>query len=129
MNYSVEWDNPQKTVIRVTLKDGVTVKEVMQALEDGAPLISSVDHSVDYLLDFRISKVPDRWLTSFPEIAQHPAINHPNRRLQVVITNQRLVRTLGSIFSKVFSNKGVMVVDSEEEAYATIEEANSARVL
>ncbi|MGF1507443.1 MAG: hypothetical protein GYB64_16605 [Chloroflexi bacterium] len=126
MNVLITWDNDEKTIIRVTLKDGVTIDEMINNMSKTLELIDSVNHTVDYLLDFRLKRIPDRWLVRFPEIAGHPALTHENLGVQVVISNNRFVQRLSSIFTSVFSSS-VWVVETEEAAYARLHKAQAAR--
>ncbi|NDJ52661.1 MAG: hypothetical protein GYB68_06205 [Chloroflexi bacterium] len=103
MSIETYWlDSTQNTLI-VEYPETFTIPEMMGVFEVGGAFMDSVDHPVIWIIDMRsVKTVPQKMLSSFPQMARHPSIGHPNMDLTIMIMNEGLVNRLASIFSTVY---------------------------
>ncbi len=123
MSITVEWDNPEKTIVRVTFAGRWTWAEFYEFVtKQVQPLIRTVDHTVDVISDFRDSG----------PLPLGPAITYannvmksypPNAGIMVIVSNSLLIKTLVNVFSSAFKSgigAKTFAVTSLEEAYHLI---------
>ena len=104
MSLQVEWDNAEKTVIRITYANKWTWSDFYEANRAAVALMNTVCHPVHLLADFRqstclpiggaithasnaISVLPDNW------------------GILVIVTTNVLIQRLVSVFRSAFTGK------------------------
>ena len=118
MNLPVEWDNPEKTIIRITYPEKWTWSDFYEANTAAVALMKTVEHPVHFLADFRQSRsalaaLPDNW------------------GILVIVSTSVLIQRLVSIFRTAFTGRmstKTYSVTSIEEAYRVIAEQDSRTI-
>lgn len=104
MTVHVEWDNEEKTVIRTTYQEPVKIEDVFTALDQQVVLLDSVEHPVVMMIDMStLKRLPHTTLSSYPEIAKHRGIHHPNTAMSYVVMNNLPMEYMINIFSRLFA--------------------------
>ncbi|MFN8420175.1 MAG: hypothetical protein U0528_13180 [Anaerolineae bacterium] len=124
MPVTVVWDNDAKTIIRESLIDPLTISEVIDALNEVLLLLESVNHNVDFILDR--TQRHQRMLVSWMMLTRQYLLTLQNRNVNsiIVITPDRLARTLYEAAMRLFPNftRRTYIVVTLEEAYQKIAE-------
>ncbi|MCB9457710.1 MAG: hypothetical protein H6671_17130 [Anaerolineaceae bacterium] len=69
MSITTAWGNPEQTVIHLTFKRGWTWAQLKTAVAQADDLLTSVDHTVDLLIDIReAGGVPGDFLSAAGEL-------------------------------------------------------------
>ncbi len=119
-----EWDNDQKTILRVTYQPGWTWDE----MEDNLPLerefLDGVDHPVDVIADFRGTSLPPGAIARLPKIASSPPYTHPNSGIVIMVGSPAFMEEVVGIYRRVFGQAGakLTMVHDLDEARAKINE-------
>lgn len=118
----VDWDNPEKTIIRYQFVDPWTWPEYHTTYARGWALISTVNYTVDLIFDFsQGGGIPPSAIRHFQIVAQRV---HPNRGYVVVIANNPVIRSIINTLVRIFLNysRGVdgCFAGDLEEAYRII---------
>lgn len=120
MPITVQWDNPEKTIIRVTFDGRWTHREFTTAVQQRRQLMESVTHHVDVIVDMSGGQfIPTRMITTLVNLNRHiPA----NRRLLIYVRASRLFRVIVSTVVRIVPRAGqnVLFVDSISDAKAII---------
>lgn len=118
-NYSIAWDNDDKTVILVTYQPHWTWGDFYDSNMQTVALMKSVAHEVHVIADFRpAAAVPLGGAITHA----HSAIKTfpPNWGLLVIVTSNMLVTRLVTIFRRTFPydmGEKTFSVGTIEEAY------------
>jgi hypothetical protein len=131
MKLLVEWDNPEKTIIRITYAEKWTWSDFYEANMVAVAMMKTVDHTVHFLADFRQSRsLPiggaithaRAALTALPD----------NWGILVIVSTSILIQRLVSIFRTAFTGKmstKTYSVTSIEEAYRVIAQQDSSTLI
>lgn len=126
MPVSVEWDNEERTIILWTVAGKWTWKEFDAAYEKMKEMAGSVSHPIDGIYDLSQSiLIP-------ADVATHVKFafpyRPPNLRHIIAIGLDSYIQLLWNTLTTMPSLKQwrVHFVDTMEEAYAFIEQANAA---
>lgn len=117
MPITVEWDNPEKTIIRQTYTGSWTWDDLEKASDQVNALQDTVDHRVHLLADLRNGKtLPENPIKQAANVHR----NHPNNGKVVIVGGNLVVRGLFRMIAKVYPVLGATLnfVDTFEEAYA-----------
>ena len=123
-NIYIVWDNPQHTVVRLTLHEGWNWPELYEANNSIVEMMKSTDQTVHLLLDTsQINNVPMGGVITHARniLGAYP----PNCDMRIVLTRNIFIQRLGSIFQSTFRadlGKRLHTVSSVEEAYRLIHE-------
>ena len=120
MSVSIEWDNPQQTVIRVCFKGKWDADDLHRIILQGRNMITPVNHPVDNIFDFSHSGSSP---TSALAILQNLDLERTeNERLIIIVKANSYIKTMCNIARKLsprtFAN--LLFVDSINEAYNAI---------
>ena len=129
MSITVEWDNPERTIIFCAYRDTWTWEEFFDAAQRSSDLQDTVQHTVDMILDMRSSASRMSGVTGkFSEIAR---ISHPNTGIRVLVTNADVMKLLFQVFATVYrpAARKYQVVDSLDKAYALIADLQRQRAM
>lgn len=122
MPFSVEWDNAEQTIVRITFPAVFTWDEYYTANKQCATLCTQLDHDVYALMDMRaLDKFPPNALAQFPKIAHALP---PNLALMVIVGAKGFQVHIVKLFSRVYGQ--TRVTDTIERARAIIAEAQRA---
>ncbi len=121
---NTEWDNDEKTAMRVTYLEGWTWKDLQDNLPVEKDFLDSVNHRVDVIADFRGTRLPPGAITQLPKIASSPPYVHPNSGLMVMVGSPTFMDEVVSIYRRVYGQKTVRLhmVNDLEAARAMIAE-------
>ncbi len=124
MPISVEWDNEDKTAIRITYLDRWTWEENQQARQQTLDMIATVNHIVHTIHDMRQSHgLPTDIITQARKRIQK---KHPQVGLIIVIGNKSFVHVLYDVFATIYDKlvhkRKFYLVHSLEQAYQLIDE-------
>ena len=127
MKFQVEWDNPEKTIIRVTYPEKWTWNDFFESMVEETALMRTVQHTVHLLVDLRQSK----------SIPVGGALTHSRNALNdlpdnwgilAVVSTNVLIQRLATVFRTAFTNRigaKTFVVASMDEAYRLIAQKES----
>lgn len=125
----VDWDNPEKTIIRYQFIDPWTWQEYHETHARGWALISTVRYTVDLILDFNQGGgMPSSALRHFQNAVESV---HPNRGYVVIITTNPLIRSVMNALVRIYRYRsdgvnGAFASDLEE-AYRIIANRRARR--
>ncbi|MBI1257227.1 MAG: hypothetical protein GC204_07125 [Chloroflexi bacterium] len=127
MNLQVEWDNPEKTIIRITYTERWTWSDFYEANAAAIAMMNSVPHTVHFLADFRQSRsLP---LGGAITHARSALSNMPdNWGLLVIVSTSTLIQRMVTIFQTAFGGKmglKTCCVTSIDAAYRLIAQPES----
>lgn len=118
MPVTIEWDNPNKTIMKMSFVGHWTWTEVYLALPQGDKLLEEIDYSISVIIDWsRSLGIPPSALTHAGTLArkQNPKVN-----MTVFVGASTFFTTLWGIFSKLNSlfarPERFVFADSLEEA-------------
>lgn len=119
-----EWDNDQKTIMRVTYQPGWTWNEMEANLSIEKGYLDSVDHPVDVIADFRGTTLPPGAIARLPKIASSPPYTHRNSGIVIMVGSPAFMEEVVSIYRRVFGQAGakLTMVHDLDEARAKITE-------
>jgi hypothetical protein len=117
---SMDWDNPERTVIRVTFDGEWDTDDLYRMINKGNSMIESVNHIVDSIFDFtQSSSSPTSALST---LGRMESSHSEKERLIIIVKPGSYIRTLCNIARKLapktFAN--ILFVDSINEAYNAI---------
>lgn len=120
MPVSMDWDNAQRTVIRVTF-DGVwEIKDIHLLINKGVSMMESVDHDVDAIYDFTRSRFSPKHILTTVDYME--SSHNIHERLMIMVNASVYIRSLTKVAvvmaPKTFGN--VHFVNCIEDAYALI---------
>jgi hypothetical protein len=96
----VNWDNPEKTIIRYQFIDPWTWPEYHTTYRRGWALISTVNYTVDLIIDFsQGGGMPPSALRHFQTVAEQV---HPNRGYIVVIASNPVIRSIMNTLARIY---------------------------
>lgn len=101
MSVTVEWDNQDKTIIRMCMIDHWTWDEAYEAQKEGDMLLASVGNPCCAIIDFRRSKgIPLSAMSNARSMSQK---QNSQVKMTVFLGVSPLFLSLWSVFSKVYS--------------------------
>ncbi len=120
MPVSMDWDNTEKTVIRVTFDGQWDTDDLYRMVNKGVSMIDSVDHIVDSIFDFtRSTSSPTSTLAT---LGRMESTHSEKERLTIIVNASSYIKALCNIARKLaprtFAN--LVFVDSINEAYNAI---------
>jgi hypothetical protein len=115
-NLTTEWDNDEKTIMRVTYHAGWSWDDLEANLIIEAQMLDSVDHKVDVIADFRGTQLPPGAISRLPKIAQSPPYTHPNSGAMVMVGSPAFMKEVVGVYKRVYGQaaKLTMVHDLDE---------------
>ena len=104
MPVTIDWDNEEKTVVRMGLDGNWTWDEVYPASQEGYAMLESVDYVVDVIMDMRQSRgIPN---SSIFHARNTMGKRHPRTGLTVFVGANTLFFSIWRVFNKVYSSLG-----------------------
>ncbi|MBN1202788.1 MAG: hypothetical protein JXJ20_13130 [Anaerolineae bacterium] len=121
MHLTTEWDNDEKTIMRVTYHPGWTWDDLEANLPKEEAMLDSVDHTVNVIADFRGTRLPPGAIVRLPMIASSPPYMHANSGMMVMVGSPVFMEEVVGIYKRVFGQaQKLTVVGTLEEARALI---------
>lgn len=123
MTIITEWDNPQRTIIRLTLNNRWTWYEIREMRETAMSMLADVTHSeVHFIVDMRNADfLPENPLANFRRYSDIPL---EKSGIVVIVGMGPKTRSIFNIFISVYrllaDRIRYMIADSLEEARAII---------
>ncbi len=124
MPINLEWDNPDKTVLRMDVIGRWTWDEMYQASHEGYKMLDAVPHRVCSLIDFSASQgIPSNAITHARNMMGK---QHPRTGLTVMVGVSPLFLSLWRVFVRVYAlfsrEQDFTFAGSLEEARAILAE-------
>lgn len=122
MTVTVEWDNPEKTVVRMALMGDWTWDEAYAASDEGYALLESVSYEVGVIMDMRQSNhIPDKAISNAQAMIKR---RHKRTGLTVFVGVNSFFTAMWNIFSRVYAalahKQNSVFTDTIEEARAIL---------
>lgn len=103
MGIQLQWDNPERTIIRYDFDSHWTSEDFFNAIAADDPMIASVDHPVHLIFDMSNSDtVPVIQLTRLRQIANSV---QDNSGMIVLVGANMWINALADIFQKVYATR------------------------
>ncbi|NDJ33409.1 MAG: hypothetical protein GYB64_01945 [Chloroflexi bacterium] len=124
MPITVKWHTPESVIVVYT--PGWDWSDFAQSGRDLRALLDEATGTTPIIIDVSdIGRMPTGSFSSLPSVAQKsPLFWHPNAGRVIVVGPDSMVRTVGTVFRKVFAEQAerMTYVDTLEQAEALIAE-------
>jgi hypothetical protein len=127
MSITVDWYNPEKTIIQYVLEGKWTWNEFYDVYHKAIAMENAVSHRVDVVVDIRQSAIPPtNVLLNMKYFADHQP---PNIGLSLIVSASPLIRSLYDVALKFHRPIGecFRIVSTPEEAFDLIADARRER--
>lgn len=112
MAITVEWDNPEKTIVLFTNAGNQTWEEFFAAARQANEMIRSVSHDVALIIDGRSLKtIPPSALTHFRNAVKALP---PNTKVVVTVSDSHFLQAIASVVQRITHTNALMVSTLEE---------------
>lgn len=120
MPVAMDWDSPERTVIRVTFMDNWSVDDVHRMLTKRNSMMECVHHQVHQILDLTASTASPNNLLSVIGRIELPT--EQKGSLVLIVNASSYIKSVAGIMQKMAPHvfKGVHFMNSVEDAYAEI---------
>jgi hypothetical protein len=126
MGITVEWDDVEHTIIRMTYAGSWTLEELRAKGMDAILMLRTVDHPVYVISDFtETANLPVGILWQARDLNR---LRPANWAAGITVTNDGLARSLLELFGVIYlgqRRKQLFVAQTTEEAYETIHRLKS----
>ncbi|MEZ4668735.1 MAG: hypothetical protein R3E39_12555 [Anaerolineae bacterium] len=123
MSITVDWDNPEKTVIRFKYDGSWTLTDYFAANEQSVGMMDNVDHKVHIIIDVTESKILPNGVISQGRSAANRGKHHNQGTVMIVGANG-LIRGMFDIFKKLYGRNfdvnGYAFASTLDEAYKSL---------
>jgi hypothetical protein len=119
---SMDWDNPERTIIRVTFEGVWGADDIYRMINKGVSMLETVDHPVDSIFDFTNSTFSPKNLLSTAEKMENEL--KTNHRLAILVKANIYIKSLLKV-ARVFAPQALAnlhFVGTIDQAYAIISE-------
>jgi hypothetical protein len=104
MAVSVQWDNPEKTVIRFDYDAHWVWDDFHHAVDQAFLMVDEIDHEVASILDMTHSLgMPPNAMAHARTLTQH---QHPRIAVQVTVGGNRFVKLMTDAFVRMYGSLG-----------------------
>jgi hypothetical protein len=122
MPVTIEWDNAEKTLVRMEMIGDWTWDEARAGAERGYAMLDSVDYEVGVIIDYsQGAGLPAHALSNARSMIQR---RHPRTGLTVFVGANAVFMALWNVFSKVYvlfaRKQNSVFANSVEEARAIL---------
>jgi hypothetical protein len=122
-----QWDNAEKTIMRVTYQKGWTWDDMMQNFAIETAMLDEAAHRVDVIAEFGNTDLPPGAIMRLPKIAVSPPYTHPNGGEVVMVASPGFIQEVVNIYKKVYGVAAKLVtVRTVEEAHALLKQKRAA---
>jgi hypothetical protein len=120
MPITVEWDNPEKTVVRMAMMGVWSWDEAYEKADEGYAMLQSVDYEVGIIIDMTQSHhIPDHAISNAQAMIKR---RHPRTGLTVFVRVSTFFTAMWNIFSRVYT----ALAHKQNSVFATtLEEARA----
>jgi hypothetical protein len=127
VSITVEWDNPQKTVVRYIFSRGWTWADYHNSIQRAVELVADIPYTVNMIIDLSNSSLlPSNILNTVGNSMRHSPKPYD---LAVIVTTNRFVESIIDILQRVYPAQGAKhpCVKTLEEARAMLAEHDRKR--
>ncbi len=127
MSITVQWDNPQKTVLNYTFSRGWTWEEYQAAIHEAVEMVDDLNYTVNMIIDLSNSSLlPSNLLFNVRNSMQRSPKPYD---LAVIVTTNRFVESIIDVLKTVYPQLGAKhpCVKNLEEARKMLAEYDSKR--
>lgn len=118
---TTEWDNDDKTVLRVTYHPGWSWNDLEENMTVEQDMLDSVPHRVDVIIDVRGTRLPPGAIRRLPKIAQSPPYTHPNSGAVLMVGSPVFLKEVIGVYKRVYGQAAKLtMVQTLDEARAWI---------
>lgn len=97
----IEWDNPEKTIVRMTMMGIWTWDDAYHGADKGYAMLESVDYEVGIIIDLTQSHhIPDHAITNAQAMIKR---RHPRTGLTVFVRASTFFTSMWNIFNRVYA--------------------------
>jgi len=116
----MDWDNPERTVIRVTFDGQWDTDDLYRMINKGNSMIESVNHIVDSIFDFTYSTSSPT--SALSTLGRMESTHSEKERLVIIVKASSYIKALCNIARKLAPKTFayILFVDSINEAYMAI---------
>lgn len=120
MPITVEWDNPEKTVVRMAMMGTWTWDEAYAKADEGYAMLETVDYEVGIIIDMTQSPhIPDHAISNAQAMIKR---RHPRTGLTVFVRVNTFFTSMWNIFSRLYT----AMAHKQNSVFAnTLEEARA----
>jgi hypothetical protein len=124
MSIEIQWENEEKTIVRWIFSGDFNWKDYDEGSEKLEDMIADVNHNFATIFDLsQMTALPRYAVSQYPKLIRDvPA----RQETLVIISLNRLVRSLGRIFTRVY-RMNIHFVLTLEDALALIAELRSKK--
>ena len=125
MSIEIQWENEEKTIIRWIFSGDFTWEDYDEGDKKLASMITDIDHNFATIFDLsQMTTLPRYAVSQYPKLIRDvPA----RQEVLIIVSMNRLVRSLGSIFTRVY-RMNIFFVPTLENALALIAQRRSRKV-
>jgi hypothetical protein len=121
MSILVQWDDPERTIIRFVYSGQWTFGDLFEAMQEARDMMDTVEHLVYGIIDMQDSKLmPNGVLSLGRNVTMR---KHPNQGKSIVVGASGFTRTLYDVYRKVYRTT------FDESAYAFASSLDEARLM
>ncbi|MCA0454193.1 MAG: hypothetical protein LCI00_09495 [Chloroflexi bacterium] len=119
----IDWGNDEHTLLIEKFVEPWTPDELMEMIETGVSMVSSVDHTVDIIIDFQDAKfyVPVKFMPAVKRLKQ---LGTMNRGMVVIVKAPSFIKSLIR-FAREFTPATYVNVEFVERMSSAIELLNA----
>lgn len=124
MSIEIQWENEEKTIIRWIFSGDFTWEDYDEGDRKLAGMIADIDHNFATIFDLsQMTTLPRYAVSQYPKLVRDvPA----RQETLIIISLNRLVRSLGRIFTRVY-RMNIHFVPTLEDAISLIAELRRRR--
>ncbi|MCA0459040.1 MAG: hypothetical protein LCI00_34135 [Chloroflexi bacterium] len=122
MPVSMDWDNADHSIIRVTFQGQWERDDIERMITKGVSMLETVNHEVDSIFDFTQSTFSPRKLLASVDRMENT--HNPNERLVIIVNANIYIRSVIKV-ARVLAPKTfayIYFVDCLSSAYTLIEQ-------
>lgn len=120
MPVSMDWDNAERTVIRVTFEGQWETDDIYRMINKGVAMIDSVDHIVDSIFDFTHSTSSPT--SALSTLGRMENTHSDKERLVIIVGANAYIKALCNIARKIAPKTFAYLIfaDTLNDAYTAI---------
>lgn len=126
MAATLTWIDEDRTILVIRYEATLQPADVLMALDQMTERLNDVDHPVYLITDLSEAVgIPGNMISSYPRIARHPGVRHPNLASRVVVIDNDAMISVIKIFDKLFVR--LHIVRSYDDALLLIDRQRTAQ--
>ena len=128
MSVTVEWANPEKTILCFRISNPWTWEDYYNATDEAWDMMQTVDHIVDYVIDMTGTKIVPP--NAMSHIRRRASRTHPHKGMGIFVGVSGFMKVIIDMIGNIIptSKANVRTCTTLTEAYAIIAEEQKRRV-